>query len=163
MSRLKLFADVPERTRKTMRAIRSSDTKPELQLRSLLHRAGLRFRKNVKTLPGSPDIVFASRRLAVFVHGCFWHQHPGCKHAKLPRVREEYWLPKLMRVTERDRENREKLDSLGWRSMVVWECELQSHPAATAQGVAKMLLENDDNDDVRSNNVGNVIDTTNPG
>ena len=100
MNRQVLFKDVPERTRKTMRAIRSTETKPERLLRSLLHRAGCRFRKNVKGVPGSPDIAIKRRKRAIFVHGCFWHQHTGCKHAKVPRTRPEYWVPKLERIAE---------------------------------------------------------------
>lgn len=127
VSRSRLFEDVPERTRRTMRAIRSTDTKPERKLRSMLHRAGYRFRKNVKGIPGSPDIVFRRRKKAIFVHGCFWHQHPGCRHAKLPRTRQEYWLPKLARIEERYKENLGALAKDGWSTLHIWECELEEH------------------------------------
>lgn len=108
-----------------MRAIRSTDTKPERRLRSLLHRAGYRFRKNVKGLPGSPDILFPARKKAIFVQGCFWHQHEGCRHAKVPRTRPEYWLPKLARIVQRDEENRIALSDTGWSTLLIWECELE--------------------------------------
>lgn len=108
-----------------MRAIRSTETKPERRLRSMLHRAGYRFRKNVKGIPGTPDIVFSSRRKVILVHGCFWHQHPGCRHAKMPRTRAEYWVPKLSRIKERDQENLAALKQAGWRIFLIWECELE--------------------------------------
>lgn len=128
-----MFEDVPERTRRTMRAIRSTETKPERMLRSLLHRAGYRFTKNVKGLPGSPDVAFSGRKKAIFVHGCFWHQHPKCKHAGLPKQRQEYWLPKLARTQERDRAARAELTRQGWSSLVIWECEIGDKEALSCK------------------------------
>ena len=119
-----LFADVPDARRRIMRAIRSNETAPERFVRSALHREGYRFLKNVRGLPGRPDIIFPSRKKAVFVHGCFWHAHAGCSNALLPRTRENYWAVKLCRNVERDQENLAALKSAGWAAEVVWECEL---------------------------------------
>ena len=109
-----------------MSRIRSKDTGPELLVRGLLYRLGYRYRLHVRGLPGTPDIVFHSKRKAVFVHGCFWHQHPNCSDACIPNSRTEYWLPKLKRNVQRDEENRKDLRSLGWGTLVVWECETKS-------------------------------------
>jgi DNA mismatch endonuclease (patch repair protein) len=122
-----------------MRAIRSTDTRPERLIRSLLHRAGYRFRKNVRDVPGSPDLAIKRRKKAVFVHGCFWHQHSGCRHAKMPRIRTEYWVPKLQRVMERDQKNIADLEAAGWQTLTVWECELQCDLAGTFNRVTKFL------------------------
>ena len=94
------FEDVPPGRRRIMRAVRSSETKPEAIVRARLHRLGFRFRKNVRTLPGKPDIVFVSRRKAIFVHGCFWHQHSSCGKITQSKVRTDYWRPKLARNTD---------------------------------------------------------------
>lgn len=122
-----------------MRAVRSTDTKPEKLLRSLLHRAGFRFRKNVRGLPGTPDIVFPSRRKVVFMHGCFWHQHPGCSKATIPAVRRSYWIPKLTATAARDARQLAALQSLGWEAEVVWECQLNEAPEAVAAAVFAFL------------------------
>src|SRR5579863_8250129 len=105
-----------------MRAIRSKGMRPELAVRSLAHKLGYRFRLHRKDLPGKPDLVFASRRKVVFVHGCFWHSH-GCKAAHIPKTNQEYWGPKLERNKTRDAKSIEALQAEGWRSLVVWECE----------------------------------------
>jgi DNA mismatch endonuclease (patch repair protein) len=112
-----------------MRHIRSKDSKPEIRVRQFLHALGYRFRLHRRELPGNPDIVLPRHRLVIFVHGCFWHQHPGCRHARIPRTREEYWLPKLTRTQERDEENRLKLEALGWRTLTIWECNTTDHDA----------------------------------
>lgn len=114
---------------RTMRAIRKTNTKPELAVRRVLHAAGFRFRLHRKDLPGNPDIVLSRHRCAVLVHGCFWHQHAGCRHANLPRTRTDYWLPKLARNVERDALAEATLCALGWRVLVVWECEIGDHEA----------------------------------
>ena len=106
-----------------MRSVHSKDTGVEMRVRSLLHRAGFRYRLHRKDLPGNPDIVFPSRRCVIFVHGCFWHQHFGCKYADRPSSHTTYWTAKLNRNMERDRKNIVQLQSTGWRVMVVWECE----------------------------------------
>jgi len=106
-----------------MRSVRGKNTTPELKVRSALHRAGYRFRLHRKNLPGRPDIVFPSRRAVVFVHGCFWHRHPGCRAASSPSTRSGFWQAKFDRNVERDRQNIEALDECGWSVHVVWECE----------------------------------------
>jgi DNA mismatch endonuclease (patch repair protein) len=116
-----------ERRSENMRRIKSKNTKPEVLLRSVLHRMGYRFRIHVNNLPGKPDIVFPSRKKVIFVHGCFWHMHPdnGCVDARLPNSRKEYWIPKLNRTKQRDREHIQKLTGQGWTTLVIWECELK--------------------------------------
>lgn len=109
-----------------MRRIGSKNTKPELAVRSLLHRMGLRFRLHVASLPGCPDIVLPRWRTVLFVHGCFWHQHPRCAEGRIPQSRREYWQPKLQRNCERDRAALRALRKLGWRVLVVWECEIKN-------------------------------------
>jgi DNA mismatch endonuclease, patch repair protein len=115
-----------------MRSIRKRDTKPELVVRRALHAAGLRFRLHRRDLPGCPDIVLPGRRLVVLVHGCFWHQHPGCPLARRPRGNQDYWLPKLERVQRRDAAAIQALESLGWNVRIVWECETRDQDAVTA-------------------------------
>lgn len=118
----------PERRSWNMSRIKGRDTGPEKQVRSTLHRLGLRFSLRRRDLPGRPDIVLPSRRTAVFVHGCFWHRHEGCRNAVLPKTRPEFWLAKLQSNVERDRINSKLLRKLGWRVLVVWECELENRP-----------------------------------
>ncbi len=107
----------------TMARVKSKHTAPELAVRRALHRAGLRYRLHCD-LPGRPDLVFAGRRAIVFVHGCFWHSHPGCPRARLPATRQDYWLPKLARNAQRDRLAEQALTAAGWRVHVIWECEI---------------------------------------
>jgi DNA mismatch endonuclease (patch repair protein) len=107
-----------------MAQIRGRDTKPELLVRRLVHRCGFRYRLHRRTLPGKPDLVFASRKKVIFVHGCFWHRHPGCALARLPKSRIEFWVPKLTENRKRDLRNIRSLSRLGWKTHVVWECEL---------------------------------------
>lgn len=121
-----------------MRLIRSRDTTPEKFVRKMLHGMGFRYRLHARTLPGRPDLVFAGRRKVIFVHGCFWHRHANCKLARLPKSRLEYWLPKLSANKERDEKNRRALGRLGWRSLVVWECQL-SRPEVLARRLARFL------------------------
>lgn len=108
-----------------MRRVRSADTRPEMRVRSLLHRLGFRFRLHRKDLPGKPDIVLPKHRTVVFVHGCFWHRHEDCRRASLPATRQDYWIPKFARTVERDRQNQDRLRQLGWRVILVWECEIK--------------------------------------
>lgn len=109
-----------------MKSIRSSNTKPELRVRKILHSLGYRYRLHAKGLPGSPDIVFYSRKKVIFVHGCFWHQHPddNCRSSIKPRTNTEYWDSKLRRNIERDLQNQNDLVSLGWDYLILWECEI---------------------------------------
>ena len=106
-----------------MRLVHSTDTAPEKKVRSLLHRLGFRFRLHRRDLPGKPDIVLPKHLAVVFVHGCFWHRHPGCPRATTPASRQEYWQPKFIRTVERDKKNQEELSQRGWTVVVVWECE----------------------------------------
>jgi DNA mismatch endonuclease (patch repair protein) len=108
-----------------MSRVRGKDTKPEMTVRRLVHGMGYRYRLHDKHLPGSPDLVFRSRRKVIFVHGCFWHRHsdPACKLARMPKSRQNFWEPKLEGNRERDERNREALNREDWRQMVVWECE----------------------------------------
>jgi DNA mismatch endonuclease, patch repair protein len=119
-----------ERRSANMRQIRSHNTAPELLLRRMLHRAGYRFRLHRKDLPGKPDLVFPRRRKVIFVHGCFWHQHPGCREGRIPQSRREYWEPKLARNRQRDEAAYTSLKEHGWEALVVWECELKDTSAA---------------------------------
>lgn len=105
-----------------MRAIHSRDTKPEMMVRRLLFAAGFRYRLQRRDLPGTPDIVLSKYRTVIFVNGCFWHHHPGCTRAAIPQTRQDYWLPKIARNIERDKENISELKRQNWRVLVVWEC-----------------------------------------
>ena len=109
-----------------MRAVRDRNTKPEIAVRKLLHRLGYRFRIRRSNLPGKPDIVLPRFKLAVFVHGCFWHRH-DCKRATIPKTRTEFWEAKLSANAARDARVIEALTELGWRSVVIWECEIRDH------------------------------------
>jgi DNA mismatch endonuclease (patch repair protein) len=106
-----------------MSRIRSFDTRPEMQIRRLLHGLGYRYVLHRRDLPGVPDLVFPSRRKIVFIQGCFWHQHTGCIDGRIPKSRISYWKPKLHRNVERDRLNASKLRRAGWKVMSVWECD----------------------------------------
>lgn len=106
-----------------MARIRKKNTKPEIRVRRLLHEMGYRFRLHASDLPGTPDIVFRSKRLVIFAHGCFWHQH-GCKLTRRPKTNLAHWLPKLERNIARDRAAQVRLKALGWRVLTVWECEV---------------------------------------
>lgn len=109
-----------------MARVRSKHTKPELRVRRALHAAGLRFRLHRKDLPGKPDIILPSRRIAIFVHGCFWHRHPdtACKLARMPKSRIDFWGPKLASNRERDIQKEQALTAAGWNVFTIWECEL---------------------------------------
>jgi DNA mismatch endonuclease (patch repair protein) len=109
-----------------MSRIRSRDTGPELLVRSALHRAGYRFRLHSKVLPGRPDIVLPKYHTVVFVHGCFWHRHKGCRFAYTPKSRVAFWNDKFRSNIERDRRNSKALRKLGWRVLIVWECQATS-------------------------------------
>ncbi len=131
----------PAQRSERMSRIRSRDTAPELALRRALHRLGLRYRLHGAKLPGQPDVVFPSRRAAVFVHGCFWHRHDNCRIATTPKSNTPFWEAKFERNVERDVQNGARLRELGWGVIVVWECELSTSTKAehTAKKVAKLL------------------------
>ncbi len=122
------MADVltAEQRRRNMQAIRERDTKPELIVRRNLHRLGYRFRLHRRDLPGRPDIVLPRLRTVILVHGCFWHQHPKCRYATRPATRTEFWNVKLDGNRVRDRVVRVCLSNLGWRVVVIWECETRN-------------------------------------
>jgi DNA mismatch endonuclease (patch repair protein) len=126
----------PERRSANMRAIRSKGMKPELIVRRLAHSLGYRFRLHRRDLPGKPDLAFIGRKKAIFVHGCFWHQHPDCREGRPPHSNGAYWQPKLRRNVERDRASIEELDVRGWQSLVLWECELKEVDALKRKLVA---------------------------
>lgn len=108
-----------------MKRVRRADTAPELKLRKALHREGLRYVVGDKRLPGSPDVVFPKHRVALFVHGCFWHGHE-CRQGRPPSTNESFWLPKIAANRSRDLRKSERLKELGWRVLTVWECEFKS-------------------------------------
>jgi len=110
-----------------MAAVKQRDTKPEMQLRRALHRIGFRYRVNQRHLPGSPDLVFKRRRAVIFVNGCFWHDHEGCKYATKPKSQIEFWAGKFAANRARDRRNYAMLKAEGWKTLVVWECALKGH------------------------------------
>ncbi|MBS4095447.1 MAG: DNA mismatch endonuclease Vsr [Sulfuricella sp.] len=109
-----------------MSAVHGKNTTPEIKVRKVLHALGFRFRLHKKDLPGKPDVVLAKYRTCIFVHGCFWHQHPGCKRASRPTSNVEFWSRKLQGNIERDKNNLSKLRHLGWRAIVIWECETKN-------------------------------------
>ena len=109
-----------------MSAIKSKNTKPEIAVRKLLHSMGYRFRLHRKDLPGSPDIVLPKYKTVIFVHGCFWHRHENCKYASTPKTRKEFWNKKFNDNILRDKKNLEILSSLGWKIIIIWECEIRN-------------------------------------
>ncbi|SRR5229473_6918695 len=133
------MADILSRIERStrMRRVRQKGTAPELAVRRMILDLGLRYRLNVRHLPGSPDIVFPKLRRVVFVHGCFWHAH-RCRQGRKPSSREEYWLPKLEKNRRRDRRKQRLLKVAGWGTLVVWQCDLKK-PSALARRLARFL------------------------
>lgn len=123
-----MTAEFEDRSR-TMRAVKSQDTESEMIVRRMTHGMGYRYRLHCKSLPGKPDLVFPSRRKAIFVHGCFWHQHQCRRGARSPKSNRDYWLPKLQRNHQRDASHQASLRDLGWKVLVIWECELTNRDA----------------------------------
>ena len=115
----------PEKRSWNMSRIKGKDTKIEVEVRNYLFSKGYRFRKNDKRYPGKPDIVLPKYHVAIFVHGCFWHRHEGCKDATTPKTRTEFWLEKFDKNVKNDQIKQEKLKEMGWRVIVLWECELK--------------------------------------
>lgn len=115
-----------------MSGIRGRNTRPEMTVRRFLHARGHRYRLHVRALPGTPDLVFPSLRTVLFVHGCFWHRHPGCRYAYIPQDNRTFWLAKLASNVERDSRQAAELRAAGWQVMVVWECEARSVNALEA-------------------------------
>jgi len=116
----------PAQRSETMRRVQGKDTGPELTVRRMVYGMGFRYRLHVKALPGKPDLVFPARAKVIFVHGCFWHGHDCRAGLNRPSSNRRYWTPKLERNRRRDRVNRARLRRLGWRVLVVWECQLKS-------------------------------------
>lgn len=114
----------PQERSKRMSLIRGTGSAPEMKLRRLVHGMGFRYRLHVKELPGKPDMVFLSRRAVIFMHGCFWHHHKGCKLARFPKSKLDFWKPKLEENRKRDLRNQQRLSDLGWHVLVVWECHM---------------------------------------
>src|SRR5689334_13357936 len=128
----------PEKRSDVMRQVKGRDTTPELKVRRMLWRLGARYRLHRKDLPGHPDIVMPGRKLAVFVHGCFWHGHDCARGARVPKQNRDYWEAKVGRNRSRDAANLEKLEALGWRPVTIWECELKA-PAALEARLRSLL------------------------
>ena len=120
------MVDIVSRRRRSeiMARIGPRDTAPELAVRRIAHQLGFRFRLHRKDLPGCPDLVFPRHRVAAFVHGCFWHRHPGCKYCYTPKTRLPFWTEKFTKNVARDKRNRKELRALGWRVLTIWECEV---------------------------------------
>ena len=115
-----------EQRSRNMAAIKGKNTKPEVMVRQLLHRLGYRFRLHRKDLPGSPDIVLPKYKTAIFVNGCFWHRHKDCKHSSTPNTNRDFWQSKFTENVERDKRNYAILENLGWKVLIIWECEVKS-------------------------------------
>ena len=128
----------PEVRSRMMAGIRGKNTRLEVRFRRALHAAGYRYRLHVRSLPGSPDLVLAKYSAVCFVHGCYWHRHPGCSYATTPATRTAIWTEKFRANIERDRRQQEKLLAMGWRVAIVWECSLRRSAAAS---VAECLAE----------------------
>ena len=114
----------PEQRSERMSRVRSKNTKPELLVRHIVHGMGYRYRLHRRDLPGRPDLVFPSRGKIIFVHGCFWHRHGTCKYTRWPKSKMEFWKPKLEHNSRRDKANQKALRGMGWKIMIIWECQL---------------------------------------
>lgn len=129
----------PRERSRNMSRIRASDTIPEVSLRSALHRRGFRFRKNVATLPGKPDIVLPRHRTVVFVNGCYWHRHKNCKRATTPKTNRSYWRAKFAANVRNDAIHTRQLRQLGWKVLVVWECQLRHNIEEATEDLIRRL------------------------
>lgn len=138
----------PAERSERMSRIKGKNTKPELVVRSLIHRMGYRYRLHGKGLPGRPDLVFASKRKVIFVHGCFWHRHEGCHLARLPKSRLDFWQPKLEANAERDKEVERRLAELGWKVLIIWECEVKEEAVLVSR--VRAFLDDTENNNERS-------------
>jgi DNA mismatch endonuclease (patch repair protein) len=129
----------PEERSELMSRINATETEPEQLTRSLLHKAGYRFRKNVSDLPGTPDVVLPKYDTVIFVHGCYWHRHDCRKGRSIPTKNRGSWVEKFERNVERDAENEGKLKDLGWQVLTVWECELKDDPVSAVEDLMQEL------------------------
>ena len=123
-----------------MSRIRGKDSASEMRLRRMIHGMGFRYRLHVKTLPGTPDLVFPARKAVIFMHGCFWHRHQDCRLARMPKSRVAYWREKLEANKRRDDENVRRLNELGWRVLVVWECQIKEKDLNEISNVVRRFL-----------------------
>lgn len=123
-----------------MSRIRGKDSASEMRLRRLIHGMGFRYRLHVKTLPGTPDLVFPARKAVIFMHGCFWHRHRDCRLARMPKSRVDFWREKLEANKRRDEENVSRLNELGWRVLVVWECQMKEKDLNEVSNVVRRFL-----------------------
>ena len=131
----------PEKRSWNMSQIRGQDTKIEILVRRFLFSKGFRFRKNDKRYPGKPDVVLPKYKTVIFINGCFWHRHEGCKDATVPKTRTDFWISKLNKNVENDRKNRETLVTMGWRVITLWECELESQFELCMERTINQILE----------------------
>jgi DNA mismatch endonuclease (patch repair protein) len=129
----------PEQRSERMSRVRNKDTKPEMLVRRLIHRMGFRYRLHRRDLPGTPDLVFTKRGKIIFVHGCFWHRHGSCVFTRWPKSKLAFWQPKLIANHERDQANLRALRALGWRVLVLWECQLRHEEKLTR--IVRQFLE----------------------
>ena len=132
----------PEHRSWNMSRIKGKDTKPEIAVRQYLFANGFRFRKNDKRYPGKPDIVLPKYHTIIFVHGCFWHRHEGCKQATTPKYRNDFWLEKCQKNVQNDAKHIQELKNMGWKVIVLWECELEKQFEETMRNVIAEIREN---------------------
>ncbi len=130
-----------EQRKKAMSSVRQKDTKPEKIVRSILHKLGFRFRKNVSSIVGKPDIVLPKYKTIILVHGCFWHQHENCRKANRPTSNVEFWNNKLDKNIERDKQNLKELKSVGWKVITIWTCEIKDEESLIAKLNNSLLTE----------------------
>ncbi|MFH0984498.1 MAG: very short patch repair endonuclease [Candidatus Omnitrophota bacterium] len=129
----------PEKRSQVMSRIKGKNTKPEILMRQILRRLGYRYHLRSKHLPGKPDIILPRRKLAIFVHGCFWHYHGRCREGRIPSTRRSYWKPKLLANRDRDAKKRSELKKLGWKILTVWECQIEKKPEAIVGKLTKVI------------------------
>lgn len=129
----------PEQRKRNMQNIRGKDTKIEVRVRRALFEKGFRFRKNDNRYPGKPDVVLPKYKTVIFVNGCYWHRHPGCKYATIPKTNAEFWNKKFQANVENDVKNKTALEAAGWKVITLWECELKSNFEETMQNVEKLI------------------------
>lgn len=133
----------PEHRSWNMSRIKGKDTKIEVKVRSWLFSKGFRFRKNDRRYPGTPDIVLPKYKTVIFINGCFWHRHEGCRYATTPKTRTEFWMNKFEKNVENDRKHKEELETMGWRVITLWECELKKNSFEDTMNRLGQQLHND--------------------
>lgn len=129
----------PKKRAWVMSRVGSKNTKPELLIRTVLHRQGYRYKLNDKALPGKPDLTFPRHRLAVFIHGCFWHRHKNCRRATMPKSNQEFWQNKFTTNQRKDARAKRRLNAQGWRTLTVWECQIMRDPQKAAARITRTL------------------------